>query len=54
MKCDFKGRQLTAMTCIPDQAVYPIAVSIRSTNVYEEKSMGAPQRLTLCVYEAFG
>jgi hypothetical protein len=26
---------------IPIQAVYPIAVSIRSTNVYEEKSMGA-------------
>ena len=25
----------------PIQAVYPIAVSIRSTNVYEEKSMGA-------------
>lgn len=29
------------------QAVYPIAVSIRSTNVYEEKSMGACALLAL-------
>ena len=28
-------------------AVYPIAVSIRSTNVYEEKSMGASSFLLL-------
>jgi hypothetical protein len=39
-RCCLSTKRTLTLHLTLQQAVYPIALSIRSTNVYEEKSMG--------------
>lgn len=34
-------------------AIYPIAMSVRSTNVYEEKALGIKETTTVCTEAEF-